>query len=94
MMSYGYTRPWPSATVVVAAVAIQENEFDTPGLPQSSCPPPSPPLFSQYQHAETPWIPEPGGPERPAAGRPALWELRVHHGMNIVIIPSCHQGSC
>lgn len=32
MLSHAYTRPWPSATVV-AAVAIQENEFDTPGLP-------------------------------------------------------------
>lgn len=42
----------------------------------------------QYQHAETPRIPEPGGPERPAAGSAALWELRVHNGVNIISVPA------
>ncbi|XP_037309447.2 E3 ubiquitin-protein ligase HACE1 isoform X3 [Pungitius pungitius] len=35
----------------------------------------------QYQHAETPRISKPGGPERPAAGGAALWELWLHHGV-------------
>lgn len=42
----------------------------------------------QYQHAETPRIPEPGGPERPAAGSAALWELWVYHGINIISFPA------
>lgn len=43
-------------------------------------------LLLQYQHAETPRIPEPGGTEGPAAGSAALWELRLHNGLSIVSV--------
>lgn len=48
----------------------------------------SPRLCPQHQYAEAPRVPEFGGPERPAAGGVALWELWLHHGLNAAQPPS------
>lgn len=42
-------------------------------------------VYLQHQHVETPRIPEPRSSERPAARCSALWELRIHHGLNIPV---------
>ena len=50
-------------------------------------------FLPQHQHDETPRIPQPGGPAGQAAGRTALWELRVHHGVTLAAAASQRDSS-